>query len=136
MKKIFSVIIVGCIAVMLNAGPHHHGPPPRPNNGIRLATDIIGLVGLGLDVLRPPVYCTPGYCAPAVVPAPPAYAVPQVIPPRPIYPYATPNIVVAPVTNVYPAPAVAPPVVYTPPVAPAPAVVYPQPGYVYPGYYR
>ena len=134
MKKIFSVIIVGCIAVILNAGPHHHGPPPsRPNNGIRLASDIIGLVGMGLDVLRPPVYC-----APAVVPVPPAYAVPQVIPPRPIYPYPAPNIVVAPVTNVYPAgAAVAPaPVYYTPPaVAPAP-VVYPQPGYVYPGYYR
>ena len=116
MKKIFSIIVVVCMGMMLYAGPphhHHHGhhvpPPPsyRVNNGVRLAADIVGLVGAGLSVLRPPVVYTPGYgyynynvapviAPPCAEPAPPAYAVPQVIPP-PAYQVVTyPAVVPAP----------------------------------------
>lgn len=115
MKKIFSIIVIVCMGMMLYAGPHHHhhghhGSPPPPcrvNSGVRLAADIVGLVGAGLSVLRPPVVYTPGYgyynynvapviAPPCVAPAPPAYAVPQVIPP-PAYQVVTyPAVVPAP----------------------------------------
>ena len=133
MKKILALIFVGMFSINLMAGPHggHHGPPPpRQNNGIRLAADIIGLAGMALDVVRPPVVYGGGYCPAAVVPAPPAYAVPQVIPPRPpVYPYPAPNIVVAPVTNVYPYPAPPGAVVVSPTVQPVYPAVAPAPVY-------
>ena len=134
MKKIivfFSVMVMACTVM---AGPRCYR---RGNSGVNLAADIIGLVGMGLDVLRPPVVVAP---AAAPVYGPPAYAVPQVIPPTPVY--TAPPIVVAPVTNVYPYPAAPAPMVYpsvpVAPVAPVAPVVYPTAPAVYPtpGYYR
>ena len=129
MKKIVVFFVVMVMACTVMAGPPCRGG----NSGVRLAADIIGLVGMGLDVLRPPVVVAP---AAAPVYGPPAYAVPQVIPPAPVY--TAPPIVVAPVTNVYPYPAAPAPVVYptTPvayPAAPVAPVTYPYP---VPGYYR
>ena len=53
----------------------HHGEPTRHhdhNNGARLATDIVNLVGASLNVLRPApvVYSTPAYCPPPAPPKP------------------------------------------------------------------
>ena len=54
-------------------GHHHHG-----NDGVRLATDIVNLVGASLNVLTGgPVYITPPPPPPPVVVVPPP-------PPRPI----------------------------------------------------
>lgn len=33
---------------------HHHDAPPPRYNGVRLAADIVGLVGTSLNILNPP----------------------------------------------------------------------------------
>ena len=131
-----SIALSGALlaACSVFAGPPHHPHGYRGSSGVRLAADIIGLVGLGLDILRPPVVpVVPAVVAPAPQPVygPPAYAVPRVIPAAPVYPVA-PQIVVAPVTNVYPCGAYAPytvayPYVAAPAAVPAPATYYPYP---------
>ena len=69
MKKILIVALVMSIFIPVYARPHggdrygyRPGPPPPPrryyhcgpNNGVRLAADIVGLVGASLWVLNPP----------------------------------------------------------------------------------
>ncbi len=75
MKKFFVILLTVLVSIAVLAGPpphhHHHGgpgwgrgygPPPRywgygygyRNDGVRLAADIVGLVGAGLYVLNPP----------------------------------------------------------------------------------
>jgi len=145
MKKFLAIMFGVMFAVGVVAAPPRHGghgghggrgncgprwrpcpPPPPPhhhhhgggNSGVRLATDIVNLVGAGLNVLRPPttIVTTPGgvitttYPGTVVTPAPTvqtvivgydAYG-------RPIYSQ-----------QVVPAP-----VVTTPVVTPQPTVIY------------
>ena len=67
----FAAIVIGTSAF---AGDHHGGPDRHhePNNGVRLATDIVNLVGASLNILRPTavVYTEPAYCPP---PEPPRH---------------------------------------------------------------
>lgn len=108
MKKILIIFVLSAMLVPLYGGPHggrgYCGPPPRhychgPNNGVRLAADIVGLVGAGLNILAPrtvvvqptPVYgYSPAYVAPA----------PTVVYPRPcvpVYMRPIPQPIVSPV---------------------------------------
>lgn len=64
MKKAV-IVLVAITAGTLMAGPHHahhHG-----NNGVRLATDIVNLVGAGLRIInpRPVVVAAPTVAIPA-----------------------------------------------------------------------
>ena len=76
------------IGTSVFAGDHHHGP----NSGVRLAADIVDLVGCSLNILRggptvvytepaPVVYTEPVYTAPAPV----VYTTPVYYSPRPYY---------------------------------------------------
>jgi hypothetical protein len=61
MKNIGKILTV--CAVLLTASVAFAGPPPchhdRGNSGVRLAADIVGLVGASLDILSPrPVIVT------------------------------------------------------------------------------
>lgn len=61
MKNIGKILAV--CAVLLTASVAFAGPPPchhdRGNSGVRLAADIVGLVGASLDILSPrPVIVT------------------------------------------------------------------------------
>lgn len=84
MKK-FLIAVVGCAAFAVMAGPHgcHHG-----NDGVRLAADIVDLVGASLNILAPqtvittPVVTTPVVAAPVVTPV----VAPVVVRPA-VYPY-------------------------------------------------
>ena len=53
-KALLACGIVLC-GVSVFAGHHDHGGPP---SGVRLASDIVGLVGRSLDILRGPVVYT------------------------------------------------------------------------------
>lgn len=74
MNNTTKILTVAAFAIFAGtaayAGPHHgHGHHHDKNNGVRLATDIVRLVGASLDVVRPrPVVVTP---APRVVVTPP-----------------------------------------------------------------
>lgn len=103
-----------------HGGHHHHHHGYSGSSGVRLAADIVGLVGVSLDILRGP---TVVYTAPAVQPVvQPVYTTPVV---QPVY-----------TTPVYTVPAVRP-VYYTTPVytVPAPRPVYYRRPYCRP-YYR
>ena len=47
------IVLVAITAGALMAGPHHHAPH-HGNNGVRLAADIVNLVGAGLRIINPP----------------------------------------------------------------------------------
>ena len=68
----FAAIVIGTSAF---AGDHHGGPDRHHecNSGVRLATDIVNLVGASLNILSPApvVYSTPAYSTPAYCPPPP-----------------------------------------------------------------
>ena len=92
-KTVLTVaVIITCAGAM--AGPHHHHHHHKHNDGIRLATDIVNLVGAGLNVLapRPVVVTAPAVVAPRIIgttthivtPAPVVYTTPA-----PVY-YTTP----------------------------------------------
>lgn len=81
MNNTTKILTVAAIAIFAGtaayAKPHHHDHDRH--NGVRLATDIVRLVGASLDIVTPrPVIVT----QPAVI-APP----PVVVPPRPHYYY-------------------------------------------------
>ena len=116
--------ILACAVVLTGvsvfAGPHdggHHGCPP--SSGVRLAADIVGLVGESLNILRGPVvYAAP---APQIVQTVPA-AAPVV--------YTTPAaaqttvIYTTPETRIY----YSNPVYYRPAPPPPPPRFHPRPG--------
>jgi len=64
-----ALVVVG---TSVFAGDHHRGPDHHENSGVRLATDIVNLVGSSLNLLRPTavVYTEPAYCPPPVPPSP------------------------------------------------------------------
>ena len=76
MKNTILKVTVCCAAVVIGtsafAGDHHGGPDRHheSNNGVRLATDIVNLVGASLNILSPApvVYSTPAYCPPSPPP--------------------------------------------------------------------
>ena len=108
----FALILGAVFApTAVQAGPHHHDHHRGGNNGVRLATDIVRLVGASVGLAREVIDPAPVVVAPAPAPAP------VVVAPAP-----------APVV-VAPAPA---PVVVAP--QPAPVVVLKtrpyRPGYV------
>ena len=139
MKKVMLICVAmlcGCMCVL--AGPNcggrggrgrggHCGPPPRHHHhgggssGVRLATDIVNLVGASLDLIAPTV--VEEVATPVVVSPQPA-----VVPVTPVQPVYT-----QPVYTSVPSPGV----VYTAPVPCvsqpiAPTVVYYQPRTVLP----
>ena len=59
--KILTACVVVLTATVAFAGPPHEAPHhDRGNSGVRLAADIVGLVGASLDILAPrPVVVTP-----------------------------------------------------------------------------
>ena len=78
MKNTILKTTVCCAAIVIGtsvfAGDHHRGPDRHnENNGVRLATDIVNLVGASLNVLRPTavVYTEPVYHCPP--PPPPKH---------------------------------------------------------------
>lgn len=96
------LVLFGCLGVFAaaEARHHHHG-----SRGVRLATDIVNLVGASLNLINPrPVVVAP---APAPVVVTPA---PVVVAPPP------PPVVVTPA-----------PVVVAPPPPPRPVIVTPPP---------
>lgn len=120
MKKLFVIVLVS-IACVAFAHPRHCG---YRNDGVRLAADIVGLVGAGLNVLAPrtvvvqptPVYTSPTYVAPAQTVVYPSAAPVYVQPiPRPIVSpvydsrYVFPTYPVTYRTNYYYAPPPPPP---------------------------
>ena len=80
MKNTFLKTAVCAAAVVIGssafAGDHYRGGPGPcyypGNSGIRLATDIVNLVGSSLNLLRPTavVYTEPAYCPPPAPPSP------------------------------------------------------------------
>lgn len=88
-KTVLTVaVIAACAGVM--AGPHHHHHHHhKHNDGVRLATDIVNLVGAGLNVLapRPVVVTAPAAVAPRIIgttthiitPAPVVYTTPATV---------------------------------------------------------
>ena len=67
-----ALVVIGTSAF---AGDHHRGSDHHhdKNNGVRLAADIVNLVGSSLNILRggpTVVYETPAYCPPPAPPAP------------------------------------------------------------------
>ena len=105
MKKLIVFGIAFLCGATLCAGPrgghHHHG-----NKGVRLATDIVNLVGASVNTVAAVVAPRP-----AVVVAPPPPVV--VTPPPPVVVAPPPRVVVAPPPPVVVAPP--PPVVVAPP---------------------
>lgn len=121
MKKTLFIIMTMIMSVgVVFAGPHggrgcgpRHGCPPPPpryyyggcgNSGVRLAADIVGLVGAGLNILAPRTVVvnspTPAYIAPAPV----VYPTPTYVAPQPVYTapaYVAPQPVYVPPCNVY-----------------------------------
>lgn len=103
-KTVLTVaVIITCTGVM--AGPRHHHHH-KHNNGVRLATDIVNLVGAGLNILapRPVVVTAPAVVAPRVI-----GTTTNIVAPAPVY--------TAPAPVVYTTPA---PVYYAPPPPPPP----------------
>ena len=92
------------------AGPHH--PHHGGNDGVRLATDIVRLVGASLNLVAPP---------PPIVVAPPP---PPVVLPPPLPVVLPPPFILPPPPVILPPP---PPVEVTPPPPP------PQPRRIYRG---
>ena len=66
-----AAIVIGTSAF---AGDHHggHDRHHETNSGVRLATDIVNLVGASLNILQPSgvVYGEPVYCPPPAPPKP------------------------------------------------------------------
>lgn len=105
MKKLFVIIMTAMVGITLMAGPRdhnrhgrHHDHHHHHNNGVRLAADIVGLVGAGLNILRPAntvVVQQPAVVAPVaptvVYPAPPP------VYQRPVYVQPIPRPIVSPV---------------------------------------
>lgn len=125
MKKFCMIVFSMMLVVTAFAGPHggrgghgggrghggHGGPPSYyhggghhnhhgggGNSGIRLATDIVNLVGASLNLISPgvvvdtgPTYVTPTYVAPT-----PTYVAPQ-----PVYIQPAPQVVYSPPPVVY-----------------------------------
>lgn len=117
MKKIMFVFAaMVCIVTTACAGP--------PGEGIRLATDIVNLVGAGVNIFRPypvvvapaPVVAAPIVATPAVVPAP-------VVAPAPVVVAQPPQVVV---TSGY---GYGYPGYYNPPPPPPPRGFAPRPGH-------
>lgn len=79
MKNTILKVTVCCAAIVIGtsafAGDHHRGSDHRHegNSGVRLATDIVNLVGSSLNLLRPTavVYTESAYQCPP--PAPPRH---------------------------------------------------------------
>jgi len=123
MKRIYAITAIFLVAGMSTVHAHH-------NDGVRLATDIVTLVGASTETLR--VLASPSV---VMVPSAPVYpAVPVVETPMVAAP-----VMVAPA----PVPVMAAPVMVAPVVmAPAPVVMAPPPvyyggyGYGYPRYYH
>ena len=89
LKTVLAVAVIAtCAGVM--AGPHHHHHH-KPNNGVRLATDIVNLVGASLNLAapRPAVVTIPAVVTPAIIGttahivAPQVYHAPPPPPPPP-----------------------------------------------------
>ena len=67
---------------------HHHHPGYRGSDGVRMAADIVGLVGASLNILRGPAVIQPVYTVPVVQPVvQPVYTVPVVQPAYPVRRY-------------------------------------------------
>ncbi|MCQ2352137.1 MAG: hypothetical protein MJ033_01500 [Victivallaceae bacterium] len=89
MKK-FLIAVVGCAAFAVMAGPHGCGGHHHGSDGVRLATDIVDLVGASLNILAPRTVVTTPVVTPVVAPVAPVVTVPAVAPVvvRPVvYPY-------------------------------------------------
>ena len=104
------------------AGDHHHGGPDHHhgNSGVRLATDIVNLVGSSLNLLRGPSVTV--YSEPRVVETTTVYTAPAAT-------TTTVYTTTAPVTTVYTTPAV-----YCPPPRPHFRPVPPPPPPHHPGH--
>ncbi len=108
-KSLVAVFAVFGLSVSVFAGPHHNPGPRRPphNDGVRLAADIVSIVGNVLTLNA--IYNNPNtvfvHPAPTIVPSPVVVQSPVVIQPPVV---------------------VRPPVVAHPPVVVRPAVVAPR----------
>ena len=146
MKKVMLIcvtILCGCMCAF--AGPYggggHHGHGGGPSHhhhgggssGVRLATDIVNLVGASLDLIAPPVVEaveTPVVVSPSptVVPVTPV----QPVYTQPVYTSVpSPGVVYAP-----PVPCVSQPIAPTVVYYQRPTVLPPPPRYRYRRYYR
>lgn len=103
-KLIIALVVVTCVTSVYARGHHHHG-----NDGVRLAADIVNLVGYGINgILRPlfaptTVVTTPAISTTPVVvsPAPAVVRGPVVVQPTPVVQptvvqYPTPVVQVSP----------------------------------------
>ena len=70
MKK-FLIAVVGCAAFAVMAGPHGCGGHNHGSDGVRLATDIVDLVGASLNILAPRTVVTTPVVTPVVAPVAP-----------------------------------------------------------------
>ena len=123
MKKMLFIIMAMIMSVgVVFAGPHggrggrgcgpRHGCPPPPryyyggcgNSGVRLAADIVGLVGAGLNILAPRTVVVNSPAPAYVAPTPVVYPTPTYVAPQPVYTapaYVAPQPVYVPPCNVY-----------------------------------